>query len=68
MKRPEVKIRPKTRRTLRGLGGRHIVIEGFGRRAPAQIVISGGSDVPVGTWISPSELRKLVEAARKILR
>lgn len=68
MKRPQSSIRPKTRRSLRALGGRHIVLEGFGRRAPAYITIGGASDVPVGAWISPSELRKLVEAARKILR
>ena len=68
MKRPKSQLRPKTRRSLRGLAGRHIAIEGFGRRAPAYITIGGASDVPVGAWISPTELRKLIEAARKILR
>lgn len=68
MKRAASTIRPKTRRTLRALGGRHIVIEGFGRRSPAYVTISGGSDVPVGAWISPTELRRLVETAKKILR
>jgi len=62
------KIRPTTRRTLRALGGRRVVVEGFGRRAPAFVAISGGSDVPVGAWLSPNELRRLVEAARRILR
>ena len=62
------KIRPKTRRTLRALGGRRIVIEGFGRRAPTFVSIAGCSDVPVGAWISPTELRRLVDAGRKILK
>lgn len=68
MNRRKSELRPKTRRSLRGLAGRHIVLEGFGRRAPAYITIGGASDVPVGAWISPNELRKLIEAARKILR
>jgi hypothetical protein len=62
------KLRPSTRRTLRALGGRRIVIEGFGRRSPAFVTITGGSDVPVGAWISPTELRRLVETARRILK
>lgn len=62
------KIRPTTRRTLRALGGRRVVIEGFGRRAPAFVSIAGSSDVPVGAWISPAELRRLADAARKILK
>ena len=60
------KIRPSTRRTLRALGGRRVVVEGFGRHA--FVAISGGSDVPVGAWLSPTELRRFVEAARRILR
>jgi hypothetical protein len=67
-KRDETKIRPTTRRTLRALGGRRIVIEGFGRRAPALVAIAAGDDVPVGAWISPTELRRLGAAVRKILR
>ena len=61
-------VRPSTRRTLRALGGRRVVVQGFGRRAPAFVAIAGGSDVPVGAWLSPTELRKFVEAARRILR
>jgi hypothetical protein len=62
------KIRPTTRRTLRALGGRRIVVEGFGRRAPAFVAISGGGDAPVGAWLSPAELRRFVDAAKRILR
>lgn len=61
-------VRPTTRRTLRALGGRSILVEGFGRRSPAFVSIAGGSDVPVGAWISPAELRRFVAAARRILR
>ena len=68
MKRGEAKIRPSTKRTLRALGGRRLVIEGFGRRSPTFVAITGSSDVPVGAWISPTELRRLVETARRILR
>lgn len=63
-----VKVRPKTRRTLRALGGRRIVVEGFGRRAPTFVAIVGGNEAPIGAWLSPAMLRKLVEAARRILR
>ena len=62
------KIRPKTRRTLRALAGRRIVVEGFGRRSPTFVAITGGSEAPIGAWLSPGELRRLVEAARRILR
>lgn len=68
MKRGEAKVRPTTRRTLRALAGRRIVVEGFGRSAPTFVAIAGGSDVPIGAWISPSELRRFVAAARRILR
>ena len=61
-------VRPKSRRTLRALGGRRIVLESFGRRAPTFVAISGGSDVPVGAWLSPSALRQLVATAKRILR
>lgn len=61
-------IRPTTRRIHRALGGRTILVEGFGRGAPAFVSIAGGSDVPVGAWISPTELRRLVETARRILQ
>lgn len=63
-----MKVRPKTRRILRALGGRRIVVEGFGRRAPTFVAISGGSEAPIGAWLSPAALRRLVEAARRILR
>ena len=62
------KARPTTRCTLRALSDRRIMIEGFGRRAPTFVAISGGSDVPVGAWLSPGELRRLVAVARRILR
>jgi len=62
------KIRPTTKRTVRGLGGRRIVLEGFGRHAPAFIAIAAGGTAPIGAWLSPTELRRLIEAARKILR
>ncbi len=68
MKKTGGSLRPSTRRTLRALGGRRIVIEGFGGRSPAFVTITGGSDVPVGAWISPTELRRFVEAARRILK
>ena len=68
MKRGTAKVRPTTRLTLRALGGRRIVVQGFGRRSPAFVAISGGSDVPVGAWLSPTELRRFVVAARKILK
>jgi hypothetical protein len=45
-----------------------VAIEGFGRNSPAYLTIGGGSDIPVGAWLAPSELRKLIEAAKKILR
>jgi len=56
------------RRTLRALGGRRIVIEGFGRRAPTFVAIACRGDVPIGAWLSPAELRRFVVAARKILK
>lgn len=62
------KIRPTTRRTLRALGGRRIVIEGFGRRAPAFVGIATRGDFPIGAWISPTELRRFVETAKRILK
>lgn len=61
-------VRPKTRRTLRALGGRRVVIEGYGRRAPTFVAIAGDKDVPVGAWLSPIELRRFVEVARRILK
>ena len=68
MKRGEAKVRPTTKRTLRALGGRRVVVEGFGRRSPTFVAIAGGSDVPVGAWLSPGELRRLIAAARRILK
>lgn len=68
MKTSDTKVRPTTRRTLRALGGRRIVVEGFGRRSPAFVAIAGGSDVPVGAWLSPAELRRLIAAAKRILK
>lgn len=68
VKRDTGKIRPTTRRTLRAFGGRRIIVEGFGRRAPTFVAISGSSDVPVSAWLSPRELRRFIETARKILK
>ena len=68
MKTGVAKIRPKTRRTLRALGGRRVVIEGFGRRAPTFVAIAAGNAAPIGVWLSPQALRRLINAARKILR
>jgi hypothetical protein len=68
VRRPESPLRPKMRRSIRARGGRHVAIEGFGRTSPAYLTIGGASDVPVGAWLSPNELRRLIEAAKKILR
>lgn len=62
-------VRPSTRRTLRALGGRRVVIEGFGRRLPAFVAITaGGGAAPIGVWISRAELQRLVDAVRRILK
>ncbi len=68
MKRSAAKINPAntTRRTIRALGGRHVVIKAFSGRA--FVSIAGGSDVPVGAWLSAGELRHFVEAAQRILK
>lgn len=63
-----MKIKPRVRATLRALGGRRIVVEGFGRDAPAFVVVAGGGGCPEGAWLSPRELRRLVDTARKILK
>jgi hypothetical protein len=44
------------------------VIEGFGRRAPAFVAIAAGDDPPIGAWLSPGELRRFVDVARRILK
>jgi hypothetical protein len=61
-------VRPSTRRTLRALGGRRVVIEGFGRRSPAFVAIVAGHGAPIGAWLSPSQLRRIIDVARKILK
>jgi hypothetical protein len=63
-----LKVRPTTRRTLRALGGRRIVVEGFGRNAPAFVAIAGGGAVPVGAWLTRTALRRFVETAKRILK
>ncbi len=68
MREAAAKVRPKTRRTLRALGGRRVVVEGFGRQSPTFVAIAGSADVPVGAWLSPGELRRLVDVARRILK
>ena len=65
---PASTVKATSRRTLRALGGRRIVIEGFGGSAPTFVAISGGNDVPTGAWLSSSQLRRLVETARRILK
>lgn len=68
MKKVAALIRPKTRRTLRALGGRRVVVEGFGPGTPTFVAISGGGDLPIGAWLSSAELRRFVDAARRILK
>lgn len=68
MKQGTPKIRPTSKRTLRALAHRRVVLEGFGPRSPAFIAITARGSAPIGAWLSPTELRRLIEAARKILR
>jgi hypothetical protein len=68
VKPAEAKVRPTTRRVFRARGGRRVVVEGFGRRSPTFVAITGGGVVPASAWLSRAELRRLVEAARRILR
>lgn len=68
VRRGAAKVRPTTRRTLRALGGRRIVIEGFGRLAPTFVAITAGGEAPIGAWLSPTELRRFVETVRRILK
>lgn len=44
------------------------MIEGFGRRSPSFLVIAGSGEGAVGAWISATELRRLIDVARKILK
>ncbi len=60
-------IKPRVKVVVRGLAKRRVVIEGFGRRAPVFLAVAGG-DLPQGVWLSPRALRRLVEAAMKILK
>ena len=62
------RIKPRVKVTLRALGGRRVVIEGFGRRSPAFVAVAGGGGCPEAAWLSPRELRRLVDAGRKILK
>lgn len=68
MKRSTAKVRPTTRSTLRALGGRHIIIEHFGHRSPTFVAITGGGSAPIGAWLSPAALRRLITTAKRILR
>lgn len=64
-------VRPttrRTRRTLRALGGRRVVVEGFGKRSPTFVAIIGGDEAPRVAWLSPAELRRFADVARKILK
>lgn len=62
-----MKFKPRVKRKIRGLAGRKIVFEGFGRRAPSYLAIGTGRD-SASAWISPAELRRLVAAAKEALR
>jgi hypothetical protein len=62
------KVRPTTRRTLRALGGRRVVVEGFGRRAPTFVAIAGGNEAPSSAWLSRGELRRFADVVRRILK
>lgn len=62
------KIRPTTRRTLLALGGRRIVIEGFGSNSPIFLAIGGNGEAPAGAWLSPAVLRHFIEVAIRILK
>jgi hypothetical protein len=61
------KIRPTSKHTLRALGGRRVILESFGPRAPVFFAIAAGRTQPVGAWLSQTELHHLVAALRKIL-
>lgn len=67
-KRGEAKVNPTIKRTLRALGGRRVVIEGFGRRSPALVMIAGGGETPSGAWLSPREMRRFIEVARRVVK
>jgi len=54
------RIKPRVKVTLRALG--------FGRRSPAFVAVAGGGGCPEAAWLSPRELRRLVDAGRKILK
>ena len=61
--------RARVKATLRAYGGRRVVIEGFGDRHPRTfIAVAGGGDRPEGAWLSAAELRRLADAAKRILK
>ena len=62
------RVRPKTTSVLRALSGRRVVIEGYGRRAPTFVGVAGGGEVPIGAWLSPAAMRRLIAAAKKVLK
>ena len=59
--------KPRAKRVVRALGDRRIVIESYGRRAPVFVAIAGGG-APIGAWLSPAALRRLIAAAKKVLK
>jgi len=61
-------LKPKTKRTLRALEDRRVVIEGFGGKAPTFVAIVGGTTPPTGAWLQRGELQRFVEAAKRILK
>lgn len=60
--------RARVKATLRAYGGRRVVIEGFGNRRPRTFIAVAGGDRPEGAWLSQGELRRLADAARRILK
>lgn len=68
LKAPSPRVCPKTKMTLRAMGGQRIMVEGFGRRAPVFVAIARGDEAPRGAWLAPSELRRLVKVVKRILK
>jgi len=62
------RVRPKTTSVIRALSGRRVVIEGYGQRSPTFVGVAGGGEVPIGAWLSPAALRRLIVATKKALK
>lgn len=61
-------VKPRVKATLRAYAGRRVVIESFGDRHPRTFIAVAGGGHPEGAWLSSAELRKLADAARRILK